>query len=100
MNECSTPGTVCNTSGTQHHRHARAAIVNAAASMMYHRGVAATSIGDVSHASGAEVRELDRHFRDKTELVRAVIDRAIINPPCTAATIDWANLSGSDCRVS
>ncbi|WP_176213571.1 TetR family transcriptional regulator [Mycobacterium avium] len=73
MNECSTPGTVCNTSGTQHHRHARAAIVNAAASMMYHRGVAATSIGDVSHASGAEVRELDRHFRDKTELVRAVI---------------------------
>jgi TetR/AcrR family transcriptional regulator, transcriptional repressor for nem operon len=77
MNECSTPGTVCNTSVTQHHRHARAAIVDAAASMMYHRGVAATSIGDVSHASGAEARELHRHFRDKTELVRAVIDREL-----------------------
>ena len=77
MNESSPPTTVRNTSVTQHHRHARAAIVNAAASMMYHRGVAATSIGDVSHASGAEARELHRHFRDKTELVRAVIDREL-----------------------
>ena len=77
MNESSTPTTVRNTSVTQHHRHARAAIVDAAASMMYHRGVGATSIGDVSHASGAEARELHRHFRDKTELVRAVIDREL-----------------------
>lgn len=77
MNDPSTPPTGCNTSLTRHHRHARAAIVNAAASMMYHRGVAATSIGDVSHASGAETRELHRHFRDKTELVRAVIDREL-----------------------
>ncbi len=45
--------------------------------MIYHRGVAATSIGDVSRASGAEARELHRHFRDKTELVRAVIDREL-----------------------
>ena len=77
MNESSPPPTVRNTSVTHHHRHARAAIVNAAASMMYHRGVAATSICDVSHATGAEARELDRHFRDKTELVRAVIDREL-----------------------
>ena len=77
MNECSTPNTVHNTSVTQHHRHPGAAIVDAAAAMMYHRGVAATSIGDVSHASGAEARELDRHFPDKTELVRAVIDREL-----------------------
>lgn len=77
MNESSSPTTVRNTSVTQHQRHARAAIVNAAAAMMYHRGVAATSIGDVSHASGAEARELHRHFRDKTELVRAVIDREL-----------------------
>lgn len=77
MNESSTPTTVRNTSATQHHRHARAAIVNAAASMMYHRGVAATSIHDVAHASGAEAKELHRHFRDKTELVQAVIDREL-----------------------
>ena len=74
MNEYSTPTTVCTTSVTKHHRHPRAAIVDAAASMMYDRGVAATSIGDVAHASGAE---LDRHFRDKTELVQAVIDREL-----------------------
>jgi TetR/AcrR family transcriptional regulator, transcriptional repressor for nem operon len=77
MNECPTPHTVRNTSAPHHHRHARAAIVNAAASMMYHRGVDATSIGDVAHASGAEATELDRHFPDKTELVRAVIDREL-----------------------
>ena len=77
MNDSSTPTTVRDTSVTKHHRHARAAIVDAAASMMYNRGVAATSIGDVSHASGAEVRELRRHFPDKTELVRAVIDREL-----------------------
>jgi TetR/AcrR family transcriptional repressor of nem operon len=76
MNECSTPGAACNTSITHHHRHARAAIVDAAASMMYHRGVAATSIGDISLAA-AEAEELHRHFRDKTDLVRAVIDREL-----------------------
>jgi AcrR family transcriptional regulator len=74
MNECSTPRTVGNTSLTHHH-HARAAIVDAAASMMRHRGVAATSIGDALAA--AEAEELHRHFPDKTELVRAVIDREL-----------------------
>lgn len=77
MNESSPPPTVRSTSMPHHHRHARAAIVNTAASMMYHRGVAATSVGDVFHASGAEARELHRHFRDKTELVHAVIDREL-----------------------
>ncbi|MBL3752985.1 MULTISPECIES: TetR/AcrR family transcriptional regulator [Mycobacteriaceae] len=77
MNESSNPPTAYSTSVPQHHWHARAAIVNAAASMMHHRGVAATSIGDVSRASGAETRELHRHFRDKTELVRAVIEREL-----------------------
>jgi TetR/AcrR family transcriptional regulator, transcriptional repressor for nem operon len=77
MNESSTPTTVRNTSVTQHHRHARAAIVDAAASMMHHRGVANTSIGDVARASGAEAGVLHRHFRDKTELVRAVIEREL-----------------------
>ena len=77
MNESSPRPTVRKTSGPHHHRHARTAIVNTAASMMYHRGVAATSVADVSHAAGAEARELHRHFRDKTELVYAVIDREL-----------------------
>ena len=41
MNESSNPPTAYSTSAPQHHWHARAAIVNAAASMMHHRGVAA-----------------------------------------------------------
>lgn len=77
MNESPPPTIARTTKVTHHHHHARAAIVNAAASMMYHRGVAATSIGDVAHASGAQAPELHRHFRDKTELVRAVIDREL-----------------------
>lgn len=76
MNESSTPP-AASTSVPPHHRHVRAAIVNAAASMMHHRGVAATSIGDVADASGAEAKELHRHFRDKAELVQAVIDREL-----------------------
>lgn len=76
MNEGPTPTTGGHTSAThRHHQHARAAIVDAAASMMYRRGVAATSIGDISHAT--EARDLDLHFRNKTELVRAVIDREL-----------------------
>ena len=77
MNESPTPPDARSTSVPQHHWHARAAIVNVAASMMHHRGVAATSIGDVAHATGAETRDLHRHFRDKTELVQAVIDREL-----------------------
>ena len=77
MNESPTPTTARNASTTQHHRHGRAAIVDAAASMMHHRGVAATSIDDVAHAFGGETDELHRHFRDETELVQAVIDREL-----------------------
>jgi AcrR family transcriptional regulator len=103
MNECSAPTTVPDTSVDHHHRHPRAAIVDAAAAMMYHRGVAATSIGDVSHASGAAASELDRHFRDKTELVRAVIDRelsAVLDGQDGADAIhSWAGLDTWASRV-
>jgi TetR/AcrR family transcriptional regulator, transcriptional repressor for nem operon len=89
--------------GPAHHRHARAAIVNTAASMMYHRGVAATSIGDVAHASGAETKELHQHFRDKTELVRAVIDRELTvlldGPDATKAITSWDGLDTWVTRV-
>lgn len=103
MNEAPTPTNVRNTSVTQHHRHTRAVIVNAAASMMNQRGVAATSIVDVSRASGAEAREVHRHFRDKTELVRAVIDReltVVLDGQDTADAIDsWDGLDTWVSRV-
>ena len=100
MNE---PPTVRKRSVQHHHGHARAEIVDAAASMMYHRGVAETSIGDVSHASGTETRELHRHFRDKTELVRAVIDRELtvqLDGQVAADAIDsWDGLDAWVSRV-
>ena len=99
----STPNGVSDAAINHHHRHARTAIVDAAATMMYHRGVAATSIGDVFHASGAEGRELHRHFRDKTELVRAVIDReltAVLDGHDAAHAIDsWDGLERWVSRV-
>jgi TetR/AcrR family transcriptional regulator, transcriptional repressor for nem operon len=103
MNESSTPTSVRDTTAARRHRHSRTAIVDAAASMMYHRGVAATTIGDVSHASGAEVREFRRHFRDKTDLVRAVIDReltVLLDGRDATETIDsWDGLDTWVARV-
>ena len=103
MNESTNAPTGCTTSVTPHHRQARAAIVDAAASMMHHRGVAATSIADVSQASGAEINELHRHFRDKSELVRAVIDRELTavldGQDATDAITSWNGLDTWVARV-
>ena len=77
MNDSSIPATVRRTSATKHHGRTRASIVDTAAMMMYHRGVAATTIGDVSTASGTKVPELKRHFGDKADLIEAVIDREL-----------------------
>lgn len=101
MNDSSHLRNVCRGADTAHRGRARAAIVDAAAAMMYDRGVAATTIGEVSVACGAEVGDLHRHFRDKAELVRAVIDREL-----TAvlggheATDDIASWDGLDKWVS
>jgi TetR/AcrR family transcriptional repressor of nem operon len=103
MNESSPPPTARIASIPSHHRHGRAAIVNTAASMMYHRGIAATSIGDVAHASGAEPKEVHRHFRDKTELVQAVIDRELTavldGNDTTEAITSWDGLERWVSRV-
>ncbi|WP_142394586.1 TetR/AcrR family transcriptional regulator [Mycobacterium kansasii] len=77
MNNFSPRRYVCRGAQTAHRGRTRTVIVEAAAAMMYARGVAATTIGEVSHASGAEVGEVHRHFRDKADLVRAVIDREL-----------------------
>ena len=71
--------------------------------MMYHRGIAATSIGDVARASGAEAKELHRHFRDKSELVQAVIDRELTvvldGQDTTDAITSWDGLERWVSRV-
>ncbi|TDW94974.1 MULTISPECIES: TetR/AcrR family transcriptional regulator [Kribbella] len=52
----------------------RARILDSAATLFYTKGVASTSLNDVQTASGASESQLSGHFRDKTSLIRAVID--------------------------
>lgn len=51
----------------------RARIVNAAAELMYVKGVAATTLGEILVASAASKSQFRQHFADKDDLVRAVI---------------------------
>ncbi|GAA1581237.1 TetR/AcrR family transcriptional regulator [Kribbella karoonensis] len=51
----------------------RARIVEAAADLMYVRGVNATTLDDVRAASGTSKSQLYQHFADKDQLVRAVV---------------------------
>lgn len=51
----------------------RSRIVEAAADLMYVRGVNATTLDDVRIASGTSKSQLYRHFVDKEALVRAVV---------------------------
>ncbi|MFF1573707.1 TetR/AcrR family transcriptional regulator [Leifsonia sp. NPDC058292] len=53
----------------------RERIVDAAADLMYVRGIGATTLDDVLAASGASKSQLYRHFANKDEVVRAVIVR-------------------------
>lgn len=53
----------------------RARIVDAAADLMFARGVAGTSLDDVMAASATSKSQLYHYFADKDDLVRAVIAR-------------------------
>ncbi len=53
----------------------RARIVDAAADLMYVKGVNATTLDDVRAASSTSKSQLYQHFADKDELVRAVVSR-------------------------
>ncbi len=50
-------------------------IVDAAAELMYVKGVHATTLDDIRAAAGASKSQLYRHFPDKDALVHAVIER-------------------------
>lgn len=62
---------------TEKGRRTRAAIVEAAATTMYERGVAGTSLDDVLARSGTGKSQLYHYFSGKSELVEAVIDRQL-----------------------
>jgi TetR/AcrR family transcriptional regulator, transcriptional repressor for nem operon len=51
----------------------RARILQAAANLMYVRGIAATTLDDVRAASGTSKSQLYQHFADKDALVRDVV---------------------------
>jgi TetR/AcrR family transcriptional regulator, transcriptional repressor for nem operon len=58
-------------------RRTRAAIVEAAAALIYQRGVAASTLDDILAASGTGKSQLYHYFDDKADLVVAVISRQI-----------------------
>jgi AcrR family transcriptional regulator len=60
---------------TRKGRATRERIVNAAATLMYERGVAATSTQEVQAAAGVSASQLYHYFSDKRALVRAVVAR-------------------------
>ena len=62
---------------TQRGRRARGAIIDAAATLMYQRGVSATSLDDVLAAAGSGKSQLYHYFADKADLVAAVIERQL-----------------------
>jgi len=60
---------------TQRGRRTRAAIIDAAATLMYQRGVSMTSLDDVLAAAGSGKSQLYHYFDSKADLVAAVIER-------------------------
>ncbi len=81
---------------TERGRRTRASIVDAAARLMYERGVAATSLDDVLAACGAGKSQMYHYFTDKKDLVRAVVGRQLElvlgGQPRLQAIGSWADL--------
>lgn len=75
-------------------RRTRDGIVDAAARLVYQRGVRATSLDDVLAAAGCGKSQLYHYFDDKADLVGAVIDRqlefVLAAQPALAQIDSWA----------
>ncbi|MBO0882525.1 MAG: TetR family transcriptional regulator, partial [Mycobacterium sp.] len=76
-------------------RRARAAIVEAAADLMYSNGIARTSLDEVLTHSGAGKSQLYHYFANKQELVQAVIalqlDRVLKSQPGLETLQSWSD---------
>ncbi|MBM7784732.1 TetR/AcrR family transcriptional regulator [Tenggerimyces flavus] len=77
-------------------RQSRAAIVEAAADLMYANGIARTSLDEVLAYCGAGKSQLYHYFANKQELVRAVIarqlDRVLSAQPGLDSLDSWDDL--------
>jgi TetR/AcrR family transcriptional regulator, transcriptional repressor for nem operon len=62
---------------TERGRRARASIIDAAATLMYQKGVSVTSLDDVLAAAGSGKSQLYHYFDSKADLVAAVIERQL-----------------------
>jgi TetR/AcrR family transcriptional regulator, transcriptional repressor for nem operon len=62
---------------TERGRRARASIIDAAATLMYQKGVSMTSLDDVLAAAGSGKSQLYHYFDSKADLVAAVIERQL-----------------------
>lgn len=72
----------------------RARIIEAAAALVYERGVAATTLEDVKTAAEVSGSQLSHYFADKDGLVRAVVDRQADAVVGTSQRADLGTLQG------
>jgi AcrR family transcriptional regulator len=86
---------------TERGRRARASIIDAAATLMYQKGVSMTSLDDVLAAAGSGKSQLYHYFDSKADLVAAVIERqlelVLARQPTLAHIESW---EGVDAWVS
>jgi AcrR family transcriptional regulator len=86
---------------TERGRRARASIIDAAATLMYQKGVGMTSLDDVLAAAGSGKSQLYHYFDSKADLVAAVIERqlelVLARQPALAHIESW---EGIDAWVS
>ena len=81
---------------TERGRRTRAAIVEAAAALMYRQGVSGTSVDDVLAASGTGKSQMYHYFSDKSALTMAVVkrqsDTVMAAQPLIESVRTWADL--------
>ena len=82
---------------TQKGRATRDRIVDAACDLVFERGVAGLNLDDVREATGTSKSQLYHYFNDKSDLIKAVVDRQAervlaVHGPALGDVDGWAAL--------
>ena len=82
---------------TQKGRATRDRIVDAACDLVFERGVAGLNLDDVREATGTSKSQLYHYFEDKSDLIKAVVDRQAervlaVHGPALGDVDGWAAL--------
>ena len=80
---------------TRKGRQTRDRIVDAACDLVFERGVAGLNLDDVREATGTSKSQLYHYFEDKSDLIKAVVDRQAervlgVHGPALDAVDGWA----------